>query len=75
MKYEKQTLHYCFSKAKEMLKLDNKNKARDYADMGIAFIANKRGKGYKAKDLIEDVRVELWLERFWMLLENNKLML
>jgi len=44
MKYEKQTLHYCFSKAKEMLKLDNKNKARDYADMGIAFVANKRNK-------------------------------
>ena len=46
MKYEKQTLHYCFSQAKEMLKLNNKNKARDYADMGIAFVANKRSKGY-----------------------------
>ena len=29
----------------------------------------------ESKDLIEDVRVELWLERFWMYLENNKLML
>lgn len=43
--------------------------------MGIAFVAGKREKGLGAKDLIEDVRVELWLERFWMFLENNKLML
>jgi hypothetical protein len=43
--------------------------------MGIAFVANKRIDGYGAKDLIEDVKVELWLERFWMFLENKNLML
>ena len=26
-------------------------------------------------DLIEDVKINLWLERFWMFLENKKLML
>jgi hypothetical protein len=25
--------------------------------------------------LIEDVRINLWLERFWMFLENKNLML
>ena len=44
-------------------------------DMGIAYVAEKRIEGYDAKDLIEDVRVELWLERFWMKLENWGLLL
>ena len=72
---QKQILHHCFDKAKMHINKGDRNKARDYCDMGIAFVAGKREKGYKAKDLIENVRVELWLERFWMFLENNKLML
>tara|TARA_R100001086_G_C11611316_1_gene196051 strand:+ start:31 stop:258 length:228 start_codon:yes stop_codon:yes gene_type:complete len=75
MKPKKQVLHYCFAKAKEFIKLGDKDKARDYCDMGIAFVAEKRIEGYKAKDTIEDVRVELWLERFWMFLENKGLLL
>lgn len=51
---------------KKHIKNGERNKARDYCDMGIAFVAGKREKGLGAKDLIEDVRVELWLERFWM---------
>lgn len=75
MVIEKQVLHHCFTKAKEHYKQGDKDKARDYCDMGIGYVASKRENGYKAKDLIENVRVELWLERFWMYLENNKLML
>ena len=75
MKIERQVLHYCFDKAKEFIKLGDRDKARDYCDMGIAYVAGKREKGLGAKDLIENVRVELWLERFWMFLENKKLML
>ena len=76
MKVKKQVLHHCFNQAKEQYKLGNKDKSRDYADMGIAFIAGKKfNEGFGAKDLIEDVRVELWLERFWMHLENKNLML
>jgi len=29
----------------------------------------------EVEDTIEDIRVELWLERFWMFLENKNLML
>ena len=72
MKVERQVLHYCFDKAKEFYKLGEKNKARDYCDMGIAFVREKRSAGIKAKDEIEGVRVELWLERFWMLPEWQK---
>tara|TARA_B110000977_G_scaffold51318_1_gene69741 strand:- start:94 stop:321 length:228 start_codon:yes stop_codon:yes gene_type:complete len=75
MKVKKQILHNCFAQAKQYLKDGNKDKARDYLDMGIAWVAEKRIEGYKAKDTIEGVRVELWLERFWMTLENNHLLL
>ena len=75
MKVKKQVLHYCLDQAKSFYKLGERDKARDYCDMGIGYVASKRENGYGAKDLIEDVRVELWLERFWMYLENNKLML
>ena len=75
MRIEKQNLHYCLDQAKSFYKLGERDKARDYCDMGIAYVAGKREKGLGAKDLIENVRVELWLERFWMFLENKKLML
>ena len=39
------------------------------------YVREKRIEGYDAKDEIEDIRVELWLERFWMFLENKNLML
>ena len=68
-------LHRHYQKCKDYIALKEDNKARDYCDMGIGYVASKRENGYKAKDLIENVRVELWLERFWMYLENNKLML
>ena len=75
MQIKKQVLHHCLDQAKEMFKLGEQDEARDYLDMGIAYVAEKRIEGYDAKDLIEDVRVELWLERFWMKLENWGLLL
>ena len=75
MAIKRQVLHYCLDQAKEMYKSGDKDKSRDYCDMGIAYVREKRIDGYDATDLIEDVRVELWLERFWMFLENKNLML
>ena len=72
---EKQNLHYCLDKAKEFIKLGEPNKARDYCDMGIAYVTGKKLNGMSGDDLIEDVRINLWLERFWMFLENKNLML
>ena len=43
--------------------------------MGIAYVAGKKLDGASGDDLIEDVRINLWLERFWMFLENKNLML
>ena len=75
MSVEKQILHNCFDKAKLNLEIGDRDKARDYLDMMIGFVAAKRSNGLQAKDKIEGVRVELWLERAWMTLENNNLML
>lgn len=74
-KIERQLLHNCFDKAKEYFKEGNRDKARDYCDMGIAYVAGKKAEGMDGEELIEDVRINLWLERFWMFLENKKLML
>ena len=52
-----------------------RDKARDYCDMGIGFVAAKKEDGADGEDLIEGVKINLWLERFWMFLENKNLML
>lgn len=75
MVVEKQILHTYLYKAKESFKLGDTESARDFCDMGIAYIADKRLDGYKSTDLIEDIKIDLWLERFWMFLENKNLLL
>lgn len=72
---EKQVLHTCLYKAKQSFKSGNTESARDFCDLGIAYIADKRNEGYSAEDLVEGVKVDLWLERFWMFLENKNLLL
>ena len=71
----KQVLHHCLDKAKEHFKLGDNDKSRDYCDMGIAYVADKKRQGWDGEDLLEDVKINLWLERFWMFLENKNLML
>ena len=61
MQIKRQVLHHCLDQAKEMFKLGDKDKARDYCDMGIAYVREKRIEGYDATDLIEDVRG--WMNR------------
>jgi len=75
MKVQKQILHNCLDKAKSFYKLGERDKARDYCDMGIGFVAAKKEDGADGEDLIEGVKINLWLERFWMFLENKNLML
>ena len=75
MKAKKQVLTHCLTQAKEFYKLGDRDKARDYCDMGIGFVAAKKSNGWDGEDLIEDVKINLWLERFWMFLENKNLLL
>lgn len=70
----KTTVSDCYEQAREALAVGNLNKARDMADYGIVKVAEARGEGAGIDDLIDGVRVGLWLERFWYFLENNNLM-
>ena len=69
------TVFDCYTECREALKEGNLDTARDLADMGIMKVAQAREEGAGVDDLIDDVRVGLWLERFWYFLENNNLML
>ena len=71
----KTTVSDCYEQAREALKAGNKNKARDLADYGIVKVAEARDKGLGVDDTLDDIRIGLWLERFWYFLENNNLML
>ena len=75
MQIKRQVLHHCLDQAKEMFKLGEKDKARDYCDMGIAHLAYLKEDGANGTDIIEGSTINLWLERFWQQLENNNLML
>ena len=71
----KMTVSDCYANAREALARGDKDKARDLADFGIVQIASARSEGINTDDVIDDVSVGLWLERFWYFLENNNLML
>ena len=74
-KVERQVLHHCLAQAKHFLKAGQRDKARDFADMGIGYVASRRHNGMGAKEEVEGIRIELWLERFWNFLENQNLIL
>lgn len=75
-KKEKGTLTKIYENAKNALEAGNSDLARDYFDFGIMHVADKRyTDGLKVDDKIENVKVGVWLERFWYGLENNNLLL
>ena len=71
----KLTVYDCYEQARKALDEGDRDKARDLADFGIVKVASARGEGLGVDDILDDVRIGLWLERFWYFLENNKLML
>lgn len=73
---EKQILHHYFSQAKEMFKQGETDKARDYLDMILFHVALKKEKnGFKGEDLVEGVKINLWIDRAWQTLEKWNLLL
>ena len=75
-KKEKGTLTKIYEKAKTALGDGNLDLARDYFDFGIVHIAHRRFEDNVGVDeKIENVKVGVWLERFWYGLENNNLLL
>lgn len=71
----KDSITKIYAEAREAVKNNEMDKARDLFDTGLVIVAQAREEGLSGKDLIEDVRVELWLERLWYGLENNNLLI
>jgi hypothetical protein len=71
----KDSITKIYAEAREAVKNNEMDKARDLFDTGLMIVAQAREEGLSDKDLIEDVRVELWLERLWYGLENNDLLI
>jgi hypothetical protein len=71
----KDSITKIYDEAREAVKNNEMDKARDLFDTGLLVVAQARGEGLSDKDLIEDVRVGLWLERLWYGLENNDLLI
>ena len=46
-----------------LLERGDRNRARDYCDMGIGYVALQKEKGMDGEELIENVKINLWLER------------
>ena len=75
-KKEKGILNRTYESAKKAIETGNRDLARDYFDFGIMHVANKSYiGGLKVEDKIENVKVGVWLERYWYGLENNNLLL
>jgi hypothetical protein len=64
-----------YNAARTAVNNGNMDEARDLFDKGLVKVATARGEGMEDKDLLDGVRIELWLERFWYGLENNNLLL
>ena len=72
---KKVTIDSVYAQAREVLKEGRVDEARDLADFGIVKVADARNEGMNVDDTLDDVRIGLWLERFWYFLENNNLLL
>ena len=76
MKKEKGILTQTYAKAKEALGNNNPDLARDLFDFGIMCVANYHIlDGIEVHGKVENVKLSVWLERYWYGLENNNLLL
>jgi len=71
----KDSIKTVYAEAREAVNNNEMDKARDLFDTGLVIVAMARDEGMGDKELIEGVRIELWLERLWYGLENNNLLL
>lgn len=68
-------LHRAFDKAREAVKAGDEDTARDLFDFMLVRVGNERLDGAEIDDLMEGIKVGVWLERAWYGLENNNLLL
>lgn len=56
--------------ARQFIKEGKLTEAEQSLDLGIILMAQAYEKGIRDKDLIEGVKREVWLERFWISIEK-----
>lgn len=57
--------------ARQFIKEGKLTEAEQSLDLGIILMAQAYEKGIRDKDLIEGVKREVWLERFWISIEKH----
>jgi hypothetical protein len=71
MKKIKRPVTKTWLEARQFIKENKLDQAEDALDKGIVMMAQAHLHGIKDKDLIEGVKREVWLERFWVTTENH----
>jgi len=56
--------------ARQFIKDGKLEEAEQVLDLGIMYMAQAQEEGIRDKDLIEGVKREVWLERFWISIEK-----
>jgi len=56
--------------ARQFIKDGKLEEAEQALDLGIVYMAQAQEQGVRDKDLIEGVKREVWLERFWVSTEK-----
>lgn len=70
MKKSKGPVTEVWLSARKFIKENNLEQAAEALDKGVIMMAEASINGVKDKDLIEGVKREVWLERFWISIEK-----
>lgn len=71
MSKEKGPITKLWLESRKLIEEKNFEKAEETLDKGIYIIAQLTLTGKLDKDLVENVKMETWKERYWISLENN----
>lgn len=70
MTKEKGPITKIWLEAKHLISTEQFDKAEEVLDRGIAILSKYTLDGYGDKDIVENVKMEVWKERFWISLEK-----
>lgn len=71
MKKNKGAVTTLWLEARQLIETNQLEELEDKLDIGIAMLSKYTLEGYKDKDLLEGVKMEVWKERFWITIEKH----
>ena len=69
-KKEKGPITQVWLEARQLMQTGQLSKLEDKLDYGIWLVSRATLEGLRDKDLLENVKMEVWKERFWVAVEN-----